>query len=200
MVVTVGEIGITNSDDDGRPYEVSEGDVEGRGGRVPRLGGDDGAVLVESALVLPFLCLLLFGLIEFGINLNDYQAVRQAARDGARQAVVADYGTGACAPPGSATPAQNSQAVACTAKAGTDLSNVAAKVIFTDLNDENYAADKVRVCLAVGARSITGLVEPFLANVDLKTSVEMRAEKQLDLSTTPYQDTDPSGENWSWCS
>jgi hypothetical protein len=30
--------------------------------------------------------------------------------------------------------------------------------------------------------------------------VEMRAEKQLDLSTTPYQDTDPSGENWSWCS
>ncbi|HEY6532018.1 MAG TPA: TadE/TadG family type IV pilus assembly protein [Acidimicrobiales bacterium] len=184
---------------DGRRLSIRGGadSPRARGGR---FHGDDGAVLVEFALVMPVLFLLLFGVIEFGINLNDYQAVRQAARDAARSAVVADYGTGSCAPPVSATASQNSQAVACTAKAATGLTGVAVKVIFTDQNGTAFTTDKVKVCVAVKARSMSGLLKPFLSNVTLKTSVEMRAEKQLALSTTAYADTDPSGANWSWCS
>ena len=82
--------------------------------RRPRAQGDDGAALVEFALVMPLLFLLLFGIVEFGINMNDYQAIRQGVRDAARQAVVADYGTGSCAP-ATTTAADNSAAVQCTA-------------------------------------------------------------------------------------
>ena len=83
--------------------------------RRPRAQGDDGAALVEFALVMPLLFLLLFGIVEFGINMNDYQSLRQGVRDAARQAVVADYGTGSCAP-ANATAAANSAAVQCTAR------------------------------------------------------------------------------------
>ena len=80
-----------------------------RGETGTRAQGDDGAALVEFALVMPLLFLLLFGIVEFGINMNDYQAVRQGVRDSARQAVVADYGTGTCAP-ANATAAANTAA------------------------------------------------------------------------------------------
>jgi len=159
--------------------------------------GDDGAVLVEFALVMPLLFLILFGLIEFGININDFQSIRQATRDAARQAVVGDYGTGSCTP-ASAAAADNAAAVQCTARKGAGISSLAVKVVFTDLGTANdFSLDKVKVCAVSRAKSTTGIVAPFLTNVYLKSNVEMRAEKQLTLSNV--SDADPTGQNWAWC-
>jgi Flp pilus assembly protein TadG len=47
-----------------------------------------GQTMVEFALVLPFFCLLLFGIIQFGIIWNNYVTLTDAARAGARKAVV----------------------------------------------------------------------------------------------------------------
>ena len=44
--------------------------------------------MTEFALVLPILCLLLFGVIQFGIVFNNYMTVTDAARAGARVAAV----------------------------------------------------------------------------------------------------------------
>jgi Flp pilus assembly protein TadG len=166
-----------------------------------RAQGDEGAALVEFALVMPVLFLLLFGMIEFGININDYQSIRQATRDAARQAVVGDYGSGTCAP-ATASAADNSAAVQCTATKASGISTLAVRVVFTDNNTgdpNNYNTDKVKVCAVTKAKSITGILSPFLKSVYLKSSVEMRAEKVLTLSTTPVSPTDPSGGSWSWC-
>jgi Flp pilus assembly protein TadG len=166
-----------------------------------RAQGDGGAALVEFALVMPVLFLLLFGMVEFGINMNDYQSIRQAVRDGARQAVVGDYGSGSCAPASSGA-ADNSAAVQCTVVKGSGISTLAVRVVFTDNNTgdpNNFTADKVKVCAVSKAKSITGILSPFLNNVYLKSTVEMRAEKVLTLSTTPVSPTDPSGKSWSWC-
>jgi Flp pilus assembly protein TadG len=59
----------------------------------------DGAAAVEFALLLPLLVLLLFGLIQFGIAFNTKIQATNAAREGARMAVVgidnwADVGGG----------------------------------------------------------------------------------------------------------
>jgi len=54
---------------------------------------EDGAALVEFALILPVLVLLLFGLIDFGFIYNDFLSLRQGVRDGARQGAVAAFGT-----------------------------------------------------------------------------------------------------------
>jgi len=57
-------------------------------GRYPR--GERGQALAEFAIVLPLLLLLIAGILEFGRAWNIKQAVTDAAREGARYAVVAD--------------------------------------------------------------------------------------------------------------
>lgn len=60
-----------------------------RGSISPRSGGpDEGAVAVEFALVSPILLLLLFGIITFGIVFAEQLSLSNAARQGARVAVV----------------------------------------------------------------------------------------------------------------
>ena len=48
--------------------------------------GQRGAVLVEAAFVLPILVLLVFGIIDYGFVLKDYQSLASATRSGARTA------------------------------------------------------------------------------------------------------------------
>src|SRR3954470_10285245 len=62
--------------------------VEGQAKRSARGRSDRGAVLVESALILPVVFALVFGIIDFGNSFNDYISVRQGARDGLRVALV----------------------------------------------------------------------------------------------------------------
>ena len=56
-----------------------------------RLGSEEGAELVEFALVLPFLLLVVLGIAEFGILLQRYEVLVNAAREGARVAVLPGY-------------------------------------------------------------------------------------------------------------
>ena len=49
-----------------------------------------GQALVEFALILPLLMLVLFGIVEFGRAWNAKQVLTDAAREGARLAVVGD--------------------------------------------------------------------------------------------------------------
>ncbi|HEX3031513.1 MAG TPA: TadE/TadG family type IV pilus assembly protein [Bacillota bacterium] len=52
------------------------------------LNDEKGQALVEMALVAPILLLLVFGIVEFGRIFNTYLVVTNAAREGARAAVV----------------------------------------------------------------------------------------------------------------
>ena len=66
---------------------------------VTRGKGEDGAAAVEFALLLPLLVVLLFGFIQFGTAFNTRIQATNAAREGARMAVVgidnwADVGGG----------------------------------------------------------------------------------------------------------
>lgn len=54
-----------------------------------RVSREDGVAAVELALILPVLFFLLFGTMEFGRVLSQYQLFQGAAREGARCAAVA---------------------------------------------------------------------------------------------------------------
>lgn len=54
---------------------------------------EEGAQLVEFALVLPLLLLVMLGIAEFGFMFQRYEVVTNAAREGARLAVLPGYGT-----------------------------------------------------------------------------------------------------------
>jgi len=60
----------------------------GRMDRRIRRKGQEGQALVEFALVIPFLLLLMFGLIEFGLLLYNQQVITNASREGARYGIV----------------------------------------------------------------------------------------------------------------
>jgi Flp pilus assembly protein TadG len=63
--------------------------------RLPsRVRSQSGAELVEFALVLPMLLLILAGIIDFGLILQRQQVITNAAREGARLAVLPGYTTG----------------------------------------------------------------------------------------------------------
>lgn len=62
---------------------------------VRRRRGENGAVAVEAALVLPLVMLLVFGIIEFSLLLRDYVSVTSSARAGIRLA-SAEAGSGPC--------------------------------------------------------------------------------------------------------
>jgi Flp pilus assembly protein TadG len=47
-----------------------------------------GQTMVEFALAMPVLCLVLFGIIQFGILFNDYLSLTDATRVGARKGAV----------------------------------------------------------------------------------------------------------------
>jgi len=53
---------------------------------------DAGQSLVEFALVMPIVLLMLVGIMEFGRAWNVQQVITDAAREGARQAVLANSG------------------------------------------------------------------------------------------------------------
>jgi Flp pilus assembly protein TadG len=52
---------------------------------------EQGAALLEFAIVLPLLLVILFGIIEFGILLYDRAMLTNASREGARAGIVYAY-------------------------------------------------------------------------------------------------------------
>jgi len=61
--------------------------------RVPAASDTRGAVLVEFALVLPVMLVIFAGIFDFGMAFQRYQTVTNAAREGARMAILPGYTT-----------------------------------------------------------------------------------------------------------
>jgi Flp pilus assembly protein TadG len=66
---------------------------------------EEGSVILETALSLVILLTFLFGIMETGLALYSYHFIAEAAREGARYAIVrgSTAGTTPCTAPGSAT-------------------------------------------------------------------------------------------------
>ena len=58
---------------------------------IRRVGSESGAVLIEFALVFPLLLLVTLGIVDFGLLFQRYEVLTNAAREGARVAVLPGY-------------------------------------------------------------------------------------------------------------
>jgi hypothetical protein len=61
--------------------------------RRKRKSSERGAELIEFALVLPLLLLLVLGIVDFGFLFQRFEVVTNAAREGARLAILPGYST-----------------------------------------------------------------------------------------------------------
>jgi TadE-like protein len=59
--------------------------------KMPNLRSERGAELIEFALVLPLLLFVIMGLVDFGFMFQRFEVVTNAAREGARMAVLSGY-------------------------------------------------------------------------------------------------------------
>lgn len=172
-----------------------------------------GATLVEFAIVVPLVCLLLFGVIEFGKGYNDYQAIRQGVREAARAGAVDNYRgysitpqpagyapLGTCAPGAIPDPVKR---LVCLTKHESDVGpDLRVRVrytapVATDPTDHG----SVKVCAQRGFDPVTGFI-PGLDRITFTTKIEMRMEKPIPAGVTAgtaYGDAAPSGRDWAWC-
>lgn len=163
--------------------------------------GEDGAALVEFAIVLPVLVLLLFGIVEFGIALNDYQSIRHGVRDGSRQAVVQEYngvGTG-CTPISAPNEVKR---VICLTKDRIGLGqDVRVRVRYFPSSGDEGDHGSVAVCAQRNVDPITGAI-PAIDGIHLKSGIQMRMEKPIPVAIAtdaPYEEAPPSGGDWTGC-
>ncbi len=174
---------------------------------------DRGAALVEFAVVVPLVCLMLFGIIEFGKGYNDYQALRQGVREAARAGAVDNYrGYGisplpsdhtplsSCAPTSMPEPVRK---LICLTKHESGLgSDLRVRVRYTaPVAGDSTDRGAVKVCAQRNFDPVTGFI-PGLGGITFKSEIEMRMEKPIPSTIaagTNYSESAPSGESWSWC-
>jgi Flp pilus assembly protein TadG len=159
---------------------------------------ESGAALVEFAIVAPFLLLLLFGAIEFGLTLNHDVDLANGVREAARQGVVANYTGGDTSCNGAGAAAAQ---LACFTRNNIGLgSQIAVSVSFP--TGSSYAVGQtMHVCASYPMTSITGLLAPFLKGHFLHSEVKMRLEQAPGVSPGSFTDAQQSGDIpfSSWC-
>ena len=142
--------------------------------------GDRGASLVEFAMVMPFLLVLLFGVIDFGWTLSQNMDLRSTANFGARAASVSEV-SGSNADDRLADLVAQIQARASQ----LDEGSVEVAVAVENANGNGLLGDPgddVVVCLRYPFESLTGLLSPFI-NGKSETLAVMRVEQDITYST-----------------
>lgn len=121
-----------------------------------------GQALVEFALVIPIFLLMVFGIIDAGRLIYTYNTVSNAARDGARVAIVNQSTTGGTTcDTTAAPPAPTAYPLGCALFSGfaLGLSSANVSVTYRDPADAAPCASMAIGCLAVV--SVTGQFQPF---------------------------------------
>lgn len=139
---------------------------------------------MEFALVVTLFLLLVFGMIEFGIDYNNYIAVRNGSREAARAGVVNDLsnapsctinGATVSPPANPTTQTAATNALVCKAKSRIGLDGADTKIKILVPNPS--IGGTLQVCAVYPVSSITGLIAPFVAGKEIVSSVTMRLEQ-----------------------
>jgi len=148
--------------------------------RLQRMGHKErGASLVEFAVVLPLLILLVFGIMEAGWLFAQQVEIRNAAREGARLAVV-DF----------PDPGDSNQIIAETCSRAT-LSAARASVYLSQNNAGTDSASAV-VTIAQRYESLTGILSVF-DNLTITSTAEMRIERE-EVNWADVSGADPGND------
>jgi hypothetical protein len=161
----------------------------------PRRRHDGGAAAVEFALVSSIFFVMLFGILQYGLYFNDALNTRQGVREGARRAVVEDFGYASGCASGT-----NSQRLRCStgkeigAVTGTTYVKVAATT------DPWKQGSGLLVCALVHSSGVIGIV-PMPDNGWIRSKTQMTIEQQTQATSwaDSADDLSGTGQSWSWC-
>ncbi len=157
--------------------------------------GAAGAVAIEFALILPVLCTLVFGMIDYGLWLNDSLTVRQGVREAARRGVVENYAGSSCP-----TASSDMAKLACITRdqIGSVGGPTYVKIIVPSTGWKRTAP--LTVCAMVAYKGVIGIV-PLPSDGLIRSKTTMSIE--VGTPSVPAGSTitgTPAGGDWTWCS
>lgn len=146
-------------------------------------GRENGASLIEFALLMPLLLLLLFGIVEFGWLFSQNLDVRHGAREGARLvAVNHPVGPLPSAPPRSSSQTDDIVADICSRM------DVAVGATVT-LASTGGIGDPATATVTAPGETLTGFLDWAIpTDLELSSSVETRLEQYAGWADTTDQD------------
>jgi TadE-like protein len=174
-------------------------------GRLSRgRSADRGAAALEFALVVPVLCVLVFGMIDYGLFFTDSLGARDGARVAARDGSVEHF-TGSC-PDGYSSSGDDKLApLACEA---VDQTGAIGGDTFVKVSmPQGWVVDKdLVVCVAVVENGLTGFT-PMPNNHTVRARLQVRIEhttgvpdpSQIIGEAKRAAVTEPPGLWTSWC-
>lgn len=152
-----------------------------------------GATAVEFALVVPILCLVLFGILQYGLYFFDAHGTRTGIREAARQGVVKTFSN--CG-----TETTDLGKLKCTTKEMVDAISgpIAVKI---EAPDGWQRGRPLVVCAMVQSQRAGYLPMPDDGLITSKTQMSIEVEGEAPPTPTELAVEDPalSGADWSWC-
>lgn len=145
--------------------------------RKQRFGGDDGATLVEFAIISPVLFMVIFAIIEFGWAFGQHLDVRHGAREGSRLVAV-NYGQDDSPP---LTGGGQTDAIVAQMCGHMDLPGTP-EVTLEYLGGPEVG-EFALITVENDLETITGFLDFALDNITLSSSVETRIERGFDNGT-----------------
>jgi TadE-like protein len=178
--------------------------------------------MVEFALVLPVLCLFLFGIVDFGNTYFQLQSLRHGVQEGARIGVVPAQstppwpGTTNCGLTGvSAGTTTDVQDLMCAVKSEIGLgTQTRVAVVFASgpggtVTPTTWTVPTAAqpnggalvVCAAAPLSSVSGFFISLFKGKYMTSKTEYAIESSLPSGVTEHAgaETDPTGQSWSWC-
>ena len=147
--------------------------------------GEEGASLVEFALVLPIFALLLFSLIDFGLVFGGFMSLRNGVGSGARAASVSlvDPSCTTALSPMDCTVEKRIGTLVGT----TGIPTVTIAFLTGSDGSKGQVGDPVEVCAYATASSSTGITSPFLSGKVIHATSEVRLEQTPSYTPDSYQ-------------
>ena len=162
-------------------------------------GDERGAAALEFALIAPVLLLILFGVLGWGLWLNDGMNLRQGVREASRQGVVNSFGsTSSCGATYATTPSSDIQNLVCQTKSASR--GITGKTyVKVALPAGWHRGDNLVVCSMINSDRIPSIV-PLPNGGWIKASSQMAIEvaNQGQVETGGAEAL-PAGADWSWC-
>lgn len=136
---------------------------------------EDGASLVEFAIILPLLIVMLFGILEASWAFAQQNDVRHGTREAARLAAV-NHG--------------DVQAVAQEACARMDIVYPATTpiVTITPISTDGFTGGLAQITISSTYQTITGMLDGIFGSLDIESTIEFRIEQPLTGETDWWAD------------
>lgn len=126
------------------------------------LRNQKGQSLVEFSIILPLLLLIIMGIVEFGMMLNSYLTLNNAARDGARYGVIGN---------------SNAQIQSMITSSSPSLNSADLTITITPADGSRISGNTLTVNLTYNYKLTVPIISGLLGNsVQLKAQTTMRIE------------------------